>query len=100
MFSVIKKLFLWIDLQRLGREKSIVLSIKSLKYHIAKTLLLSSICNKCGSEDEKIFMEEESIEILKILCLITNIEEYQKIIIMSVENIVKNLDWKIKQEII
>ena len=100
MFSVIKKLFLWIDLQRLGREKSIVLSVKSLKYHIAKTLLLSSICNKCGKKKKKIFMEEESIEILKILCLITNIEEYQKIIIMSEENIVKNLDWKIKQEII
>ena len=32
-----------------------------------KTLLLSSICNKYGSEDEKILMEQEqeSIEILK-----------------------------------
>ena len=27
-----------------------------------RTLLLSSICNKCGSEDEKIFMEQESIK--------------------------------------
>ena len=26
-----------------------------------KTLLLSSTCNKCGSEDEKIIEEEESI---------------------------------------
>ena len=58
---------------------------KSLKYHIflikhdfvlvfvTKTLLLSSICNKCGSEDKKIFKEEESIEILKILGLVENI---------------------------
>ena len=44
------------------------------KYHIFlikisyisdKTLLLFSICNKCGSEDEKIFKKEQSIEILK-----------------------------------
>ena len=44
-----------------------------------KTLLLSSICNKCEREDEQLFIEEESNEILKILCLITNIKEYQKI---------------------
>ena len=31
------------------------------------------------NEDEKLFKEEESIEILKILGLINNIEEYQKI---------------------
>ena len=37
-------------------------------------------------------MEEESTEILKIISLITNIEEYQKIIIMFEENMVKNLD--------
>ena len=47
-------------------------------YICYKTLLLSSICKKCGSEDEQIFMEEESIKILKILRLITNIKEYQK----------------------
>ena len=35
------------------------------------------ICSKCGSKDEKIFNEEESIEILKILCLISNIGQYQ-----------------------
>ena len=44
-----------------------------------KILLLSSICNKCGSEDEQMFMEKESNEILKILSLIDNLEEYQKI---------------------
>ena len=50
-----------------------------ISYICYKTLLLSSICNKCGNEDEKIYMEEESIEILKILHLINNIEEHQKI---------------------
>ena len=53
---------------------------KSKISHICdKTLLLSSICKKCRREDEQIFMEEESIKILQILGLITNIEEYQKI---------------------
>ena len=42
-------------------------------------LLLSSICNKCGSEDEKIFQEEELIEILKIIGLINNIETYKNV---------------------
>ena len=32
-----------------------------------KTLLLSSICNKCRSGDEEIFKEDESVEILEIL---------------------------------
>ena len=48
-------------------------------YLCFKTLLLSSICNNYGIEDEQIFMEEESIKILKIHGLITNIEQYQKI---------------------
>ena len=53
-------------------------NLKTLKYHIfyKKTLVLSVIC---GSKDEKIFKEEESNEILKILHLINNIEQYQKI---------------------
>ena len=38
-----------------------------------KTLLLSIICSKCENEHEKIFKEEESIEILKIPGLIKNI---------------------------
>ena len=38
-----------------------------------KTLVLSFICSKCKNEDEKIFKEEESIEILKILGSIENI---------------------------
>ena len=43
-----------------------------MSYICDKTLLLSSICDKWRSEDEKIFKVEESIEIL-ILGLISNI---------------------------
>ena len=42
-------------------------------YFLIKTLVLSIICSKCNNEDEKLFKEEESTEILKILCLIKNI---------------------------
>ena len=48
-------------------------------YFLQTTLVLSIICNKCKNEDEKIFKEEESVEILKILGLINNIEKYQNI---------------------
>ena len=37
-----------------------------------KTLVLFITCCKCKKEDEKIFKEEESIEILKFLGLIEN----------------------------
>ena len=36
-------------------------------------LVLSIIYSKCKTKDEKLFKEEESIEILKILGLIENI---------------------------
>ena len=42
-----------------------------ISFICVKILLLFSICNKCGSEDEKIF-KEESNEILKILGLLNN----------------------------
>ena len=42
-------------------------------YILEKMLVLSIICIKCKSEDEKIFKEEEWIEILKIIALIKNI---------------------------
>ena len=44
-----------------------------ISYLLEKTLVLSIICSKCKNEDEKIFKEEESIEILKIIGLIENI---------------------------
>ena len=39
-----------------------------------KRLVFSIICNNCGSKDKAMFKEGESIEILKILGLITNLE--------------------------
>ena len=69
-----------------------------ISYICDKKLLLSSISIwKCGKEDEKIFKEEESIEALKFLDLINNIEEYQKTLIMPEENVsqdfrMKNID--------
>ena len=50
-----------------------------ISYIFKKTLSLSIVYSKFGNEYEKIFKEEESIEILKIPVLINNIEEYQKI---------------------
>ena len=44
-----------------------------MSYICQKTLLLSRICNKCLTEDEKIFKEDESIEKLKVLGLFGNI---------------------------
>ena len=50
---------------------------KTLKHHTflkkTLTLVLSIICSNCQSKDKKIFKEEESIKILKILGLIKNI---------------------------
>ena len=44
-----------------------------ISYLFEKTLVLSIICSKCKNEVGKLFKEEESIEILKILGLIENI---------------------------
>ena len=49
-----------------------------ISYLLEKSLVLSFICSKCKNEDEKIF-KEGPIQISKILGLISNIEEYQKI---------------------
>ena len=50
-------------------------NLKTLRKHISSFI----ICSKCKIEDEKMFKEEESIDILKTLGLIHNIEEYEKI---------------------
>ena len=50
-----------------------------ISYIFKKMLSLSIVYSKCGHEYEKIFQEEESMKILKILGLITNIEEYNRI---------------------
>ena len=44
-----------------------------ISFLLEKILVLSIICNKCKHEDEKLFKEEESIEILEIFGLIENI---------------------------
>ena len=49
-----------------------------LSYISKKTLDLSIVYSNCGHEYQKIF-KEELIEILKMLGLIANIEEYQKL---------------------
>ena len=46
---------------------------EKLLYLLGKTLVLSIICSKCKNEDEKIFKEENSTDILKSLGLIENI---------------------------
>ena len=43
-----------------------------MSYSHNKTLILSSICDKCGSEDKKIFEEKGSTEVLKFLDLIND----------------------------
>ena len=58
--------------------KSIVLSvisIKSAKILFNPTLGLSLIYNKCYRYNEKMFKKEESVEILKILSWINNMNK-------------------------
>ena len=57
-------------------------NLKTLKYHIfkkKKKLSFSIVSCQCGHEYKKIFKEEESIQLLKILSLINNIEQYQEV---------------------
>ena len=44
-----------------------------ISHLLEKTLVLSITCSKCKNENEKMFKEEETIKILKILCVIGNI---------------------------
>ena len=44
-----------------------------ISYILERTLFLSISCSKCKNEDEKIFKEEKSIEILTMLGLNENI---------------------------
>ena len=67
-----KKLYCVIYNQHRNFEKP------EISYFLDNTLVLSIIYSKCKNEDERIFKEEKSIEILKILGLVNNTEEYQK----------------------
>ena len=72
---MIKKLFLGIDFKRVRMIKICCTKCKNYKEYekpkvsniCDKRLFFYSICNKCRSEDEKIFKEEESIKTLKDL---------------------------------
>ena len=44
-----------------------------ISYLLEEPLVRSIICSKCKNEEEKLFKEEESIKISKILGLIENI---------------------------
>ena len=46
---------------------------RKLSCFLGKTLVLSIICRQCKNDDQKLFKEEESIEILKNLSLIAKI---------------------------
>ena len=80
-------MFLWRDFKKVRMRKIYCIKCKKYKNFLKpkiscicyKILLLFSICKKCWSEDERIFMEQESVEILKMLGLINNIEKYQKL---------------------
>ena len=48
---------------------------RKTSYIFDKTLVLPIICSKSGNNNDRIFREEENIEILKILGLIGNINE-------------------------
>ena len=65
-------------LYRVIRSKYRKFEKPKTSYLLQKTLVLSIICSKSKNEDEETFKEEDSIKILKILGLINNIEEYQK----------------------
>ena len=51
-------------------EKSKILCL------IEKTLVLSIICSRCKKEDQKVFQEQDSIEITTILGLFYSIKKY------------------------
>ena len=70
MFSIakkMKKLYCVICGKYRKFEKS------KISHLLEKTLVLSITCSKCKNENEKMFKEEETIKILKILCVIENI---------------------------
>ena len=51
-----------------------------ISYIFKKTLVIFVIWSKCKNEVEKIFKEEESIEILKIICLIKKYNYFRNVV--------------------
>ena len=62
-----KKLYciIWSKYKKIKKPK--------ISYILEETVVFSIICCKCNIEDEKLFKEEESIKVLKVICLIENI---------------------------
>ena len=58
-------------------NKQEILKKTKVSYIFKNPLRFSIVYSKCGHEYQKIFKEEESIEISKILGLTNNIEECQ-----------------------
>ena len=60
-----------------GKYRNLTITIKvqkpKISYFLEKALVLSIICSKCRNDDEKLFKDKESIEILKIIDLIEDI---------------------------
>ena len=65
-----------------------------ISYLLEKTLVLSIICSECKNEDEKIFKEEHSIEILQILGLMKIYNNFENMVEenISQEFRLKNID--------
>ena len=66
------------NLLKIQIKKYIELNAKSgkfknpkISYIFCETLVLPIICNKCGSNNDTIFKEDESTEIQEVLGLIT-----------------------------
>ena len=57
-------------IKRIISSKYRKFKISEISYIFKKTLVISVVWSKCKNEVEKIFKEEESIEILKIIGLI------------------------------
>ena len=69
----------WLEYTNLFSPNDYEKNDKIMVKYFSVLLVLSVVCSKCKNEDEKVFKEEGSIAILKILSLVNNIEEYQKI---------------------
>lgn len=57
-----------------------IFSSKCLKYEEFKNLKVLWSCAKCGSNNDKVFKEKDSVELLKILDKIDNINKIKYIL--------------------
>ena len=55
--------------------KYVKIKESKILYIWSKALVISTFCEKCSSNNDKIFKEEKSIKILKICSLIDNMDK-------------------------